>query len=120
MDSDSKSETNPTRNITLESLLDSQGAKDISGVNDGKRKISDSDKYVLHSTLPNKVQRGTVSRAREAALELIAILLQQDINGFFHFTPKTVLLLLLCCTSQSSCSTCISISLVYFLMKMCF
>ena len=91
MDSDSKLESDPARNITLESLLDAQGPKDVSPHNDGKRKISDAENYVLHPVPPNKRPRGQSSRAREASLELIAILLQQDINGFFHFAPKKVL-----------------------------
>ncbi|CDI97530.2 bromodomain containing protein 7 [Echinococcus multilocularis] len=92
MDSDlsSNSKSNSTRNITLESLLDAQVPKETSQGDGSKRKPSDSECYVLHPIPPNKRSRGQISRPKEACLELIAILLQQDVNGFFHFAPKEV------------------------------
>ncbi|KAL5109357.1 Bromodomain-containing protein 7 [Taenia crassiceps] len=90
MESDflSNSKSNSTRNITLESLLDAQGPKEGSQGDGSKRKTSDSGDYVIHPVPPTKRSRGQTSRAKEACLELIAILLQQDVNGFFHFSPK--------------------------------
>lgn len=84
-DKNTKLDQQLDRNITLESLLDAPPSK-----NACKRKISDSNNYVIHPVPPNKRPRGQMTQAKEASLELIAILLQQDVNGFFHFTPKKV------------------------------
>ncbi|VDK32087.1 unnamed protein product [Taenia asiatica] len=90
MESDflSNSKSNITRNITLESLLDAQGPKEGSQGDGSKRKILESGDYVIHPIPPAKRPRGQTFRAKEACLELIAVLLQQDVNGFFHFSPK--------------------------------
>ncbi|KAM7536154.1 hypothetical protein Aperf_G00000100269 [Anoplocephala perfoliata] len=82
-DKDTKLDQPLDKNITLESLLDAPPSKNVC-----KRKISDSNNYVIHPIPPNKRPRGQMSQAKEASLELIAILLQQDVNGFFHFAPK--------------------------------
>lgn len=75
-----------TEEITLESLLDAPAA---THANDSKTVKRPS--YVLHTQPLAKQARGQpFSRAKEAALELVAILLQQDVNGFFHFVPKHV------------------------------
>ncbi|KAH9284748.1 Bromodomain-containing protein 7 [Echinococcus granulosus] len=86
----SNSKSNSTGNITLESLLDAQVPKETSQGDGSKRKPSDSECYVLHPIPPTKRSRGQISRPKEACLELIAILLQQDVNGFFHFASKEV------------------------------
>lgn len=85
------SKSSSTRNLTLESLLDAQGPKEGSPGDGSKRKTSEFEDYVVHPIPPTKRPRGQIFRAKEACLELIAILLQQDVNGFFHFSPKKVL-----------------------------
>ncbi|VDN99659.1 unnamed protein product [Rodentolepis nana] len=85
---DSKLEEPIDKNITLESLLDAPPSNCASMENVLKRKILDEGSYVIHPVPLHKRSRGQLSRAKEACLELIAILLQQDVNGFFHFVLK--------------------------------
>nr|CDS30706.2 hypothetical transcript [Hymenolepis microstoma] len=85
---DSKLEEPIDKNITLESLLDAPPSKCTSTGNVLKRKIVDENSYVIHPVPLHKRSRGQLSRAKDACLELIAILLQQDSNGFFHFVLK--------------------------------
>ncbi|VUZ39119.1 unnamed protein product [Hymenolepis diminuta] len=77
------------KNITLESLLDAPPSKSTTSENALKRKIPDESSYVIHPIPLHKRSRGQLSRAKDACLELIAVLLQQDVNGFFHFVLKS-------------------------------
>uniref|UniRef100_A0A5K3FU63 V-type proton ATPase subunit E n=1 Tax=Mesocestoides corti TaxID=53468 RepID=A0A5K3FU63_MESCO len=83
-----KVETSSQRTITLESLLDAQAPKGSFQEHGCNRKASETDVFVLHPVPVSKQPRGQMSRVKEACLELVAILLQQDVNGFFHFVPK--------------------------------
>ncbi|VDD84124.1 unnamed protein product [Mesocestoides corti] len=85
-----KVETSSQRTITLESLLDAQAPKGSFQEHGCNRKASETDVFVLHPVPVSKQPRGQMSRVKEACLELVAILLQQDVNGFFHFVPKRV------------------------------